>query len=336
LHYAIFKINLQPVNKLNQQNIIESAKRTVAMQAASIIKLHDFIDETIVNAVNTISSSKGRLVISGIGKSAIVAQKIVATMNSTGTPALFMHAADAIHGDLGMIQQDDVVMIISKSGDSPEIKMLTPLVKNFGNVIIGMVGNMQSYLALHCNILLNTTVDQEACPNNLAPTNSTTAQMVMGDVLAICLMENNQFKKGDFAKYHPGGALGKKMYLRVGDLIKMHEKPFVLSKDEIKKVIVEISKKRLGSTAVLDEDNKIQGIITDGDIRRMFEKYDSFNELIAKDIMSINPKTVVSDMLAIEALELMKENNISQLLVTDNEVYSGILHIHDLMREGII
>jgi arabinose-5-phosphate isomerase len=336
LHYAIIKINLQPVNTLSQQDIIESAKRTIQMQASSIKNLAHFIDDAIVNAVNTISSSKGRLVISGIGKSAIVAQKIVATMNSTGTPALFMHAADAIHGDLGMIQQDDVVMIISKSGDSPEIKMLAPLIKNFGNTIIGMVGNVQSYLALHSNIVLNTTVEQEACPNNLAPTNSTTAQMVMGDVLAICLIENNQFKKGDFAKYHPGGALGKKMYLRVGDLIKLHEKPAVLTTDGVKKVIVEISKKRLGSTAVLDENEHINGIITDGDIRRMFERYDNFNDTIAKDIMSISPKMVENDVLAIEALEIMKVNNISQLLVTENGQYSGILHVHDLMREGII
>lgn len=321
---------------INSQNIIESAKRTIQLQARSVENLLNFINESIVKAVETISASKGRLVVSGIGKSAIVAQKMVATFNSTGTPALFMHAADAIHGDLGMIQKDDVVMIISKSGDSPEIKILTPLVKNFGNTVIGIVGNMQSYLALHSNIVLNTTVEKEACPNNLAPTNSTTAQMVMGDALAICLMEANEFKTNDFAKYHPGGTLGKKMYLRVIDLIKMHEKPVVYSKDNIKKVIVEISKKRLGSTVVLSDSGDILGIITDGDVRRMFEKYDDFKELFAKDIMSIKPKVVVFDTLAVEALQIMKDNNISQLLVTESNNYIGILHIHDLMREGII
>ncbi len=321
---------------INSQNIIATAKRTILMQASSIENLLHFIDESIIKAVETIAVSKGRLVVSGIGKSAIVAQKIVATLNSTGTPALFMHAADAIHGDLGMIQQHDVVMIISKSGDSPEIKILTPLVKNFGNTIIAIVGNIKSYLALHSDIVLNTTVQKEACPNNLAPTNSTTAQMVMGDVLAICLMEANEFKTGDFAKYHPGGTLGKKMYLRVLDLIKMHEKPIVHSKDDIKKVIVEISKNRLGSTVVLSDTGEVEGIITDGDVRRMFEKYDSFKELLAKDIMSANPKMVNYDTLAAEALQLMKNNNISQLLVLENGNYAGILHIHDLMREGII
>ncbi len=321
---------------LNKQNIIESAKRSILMQASSVENLANFIDETLVNAVQSIAKSKGRLVVSGIGKSAIVAQKMVATFNSTGTPALFMHAADAIHGDLGMIQQDDVVMIISKSGDSPEIKMLTPLVKNFGNIVIGMVGNMQSYLALQSNIVLNTTVEKEACPNNLAPTTSTTAQMVMGDVLAICLMEAKEFKTGDFAKYHPGGTLGKKMYLRVIDLIKFHQKPVVYTKEDVKKVIVEISKNRLGSTAVLDDNNNIKGIITDGDIRRMFEKYDSFNKILAKDIMSNSPKTIEFDTLAVEALHIMKTNNISQLLVVENNIYTGILHIHDLLREGII
>ena len=321
---------------LNKQNIIESAKRSILMQASSVENLANFIDETLVNAVHSIAKSKGRLVVSGIGKSAIVAQKMVATFNSTGTPALFMHAADAIHGDLGMIQQDDVVMIISKSGDSPEIKMLTPLVKNFGNIVIGMVGNMQSYLALQSNIVLNTTVEKEACPNNLAPTTSTTAQMVMGDVLAICLMEAKEFKTGDFAKYHPGGTLGKKMYLRVIDLIKFHEKPVVYTKDDIKKVIMEISKNRLGSTAVLNDNYNIEGIITDGDIRRMFEKYDRFNDIIAKDIMSNNPKIVEFDTLAVEALHIMKTKNISQLLVVENNIYTGILHIHDLLREGII
>ncbi|MEQ1553593.1 MAG: KpsF/GutQ family sugar-phosphate isomerase [Ferruginibacter sp.] len=317
-------------------NIIESARQTIASQAASIQNLALYVDESVIKAVNTIATCKGRLVISGIGKSAIIAQKIVATLNSTGTPSLFMHAADAIHGDLGMVQQDDVVMVISKSGDSPEIKVLAPLIKNFGNILIGMVGNMQSYLALQSNIVLNTTVEKEACPNNLAPTTSTTAQMVMGDVLAICLMDANKFKTGDFAKYHPGGALGKKMYLKAKDLIFLHEKPTTYAKDDIRKAIVEISKKRLGATTVLADDDSIIGIITDGDIRRMFEKYTDFKEIVAKDIMSTNPKCINSNTLAIDAFTIMKDNNISQLIVLENKQYVGILHVHDLMREGII
>ncbi len=324
------------MNIKNNQYIIDSAKRTIELQKEAIEGLQSFVNEHLVHAVDAIAACKGRLVISGIGKSAIVAQKMVATMNSTGTPALFMHAADAIHGDLGMIQQDDVVLIISKSGDSPEIKVLTPLVKNFGNIIIGMVGNMQSYLAKHSHIVLNTTVQKEACPNNLAPTTSTTAQMVMGDALAICLMETKSFKMEDFAKFHPGGALGKKMYLRVGELIQLHESPYVNEADNVKKVIIEISKKRLGATAVLNNANEVVGIVTDGDVRRMFEKYDDFKAIVAKDIMSIQPKTISTDMLAVEALQQMKEFNISQLLVLDNEKYAGVLHVHDLMREGII
>ncbi len=324
------------MSQSKHQLIIDSAMRTIQLQAASIQHLSSFVGDSLAMAVEKIAACKGRLVVSGIGKSAIVAQKIVATMNSTGTPALFMHAADAIHGDLGMIQQGDVVMIISKSGDSPEIKVLTPFIKNFGNTLIGMVGNMKSYLAAQADIILNTTVEQEACPNNLAPTNSTTAQMVMGDVLAICLMETKEFKTGDFAKYHPGGALGKKMYLRVSDLILQHEKPVVHINDDVKKAIIEISKKRLGATVVLNEENKTVGIITDGDVRRMFEKYDDFKTLLAKNIMSAKPKTIEGDTLAVEALEQMKQNNISQLIVVENNVYVGILHVHDLMREGII
>ncbi len=316
--------------------IVTSALRTIQLQANSINDLSAFANEQLVKAVETLAVCKGRVVISGIGKSAIVAQKIVATLNSTGTPALFMHAADAIHGDLGMIQQDDIVIVISKSGDSPEIKVLVPLVKNFGNILIGMVGNMQSYLATHADIVLNTTVKQEACPNNLAPTTSTTAQMVMGDVLAICLIEVKDFKTVDFAKYHPGGALGKRMYLRTGDLIKMHEKPLVFLNDGIKKVIVDITNKRLGTTVVINEQQQLEGIITDGDVRRMFEKYDDFLNITAKDIMTKNPKKIEESTLAVEALALMKENNISQLVVMENDVYKGILHLHDLIREGII
>ena len=324
------------MNNNTSNLIVASALRTIKLQSDSIKELSAFADENLVKAVEVLAACKGRVVISGIGKSAIVAQKIVATLNSTGTPALFMHAADAIHGDLGMIQQDDVVIIISKSGDSPEIKVLVPLVKNFGNTLIGMVGNMQSYLATHANIVLNTTVTQEACPNNLAPTNSTTAQMVMGDVLAICLIEVKDFKTVDFARYHPGGALGKRMYLRTGDLIKMHEKPFVFLNDGIKKVIVNITNKRLGATVVINEKQNLEGIITDGDVRRMFEKYDDFLNVTAKDIMTNNPKTIQENTLAVEALEVMKQHNISQLVVMENEIYKGILHLHDLIREGII
>ena len=324
-------MNNKPTNR-----IITSALKTLQLQADSILELIPYVGESLITAVEMLAACKGRVVISGIGKSAIVAQKIVATMNSTGTPALFMHAADAIHGDLGMIQQDDIVIVISKSGDSPEIKVLAPLIKNFGNKLIGMVGNMQSYLAAHADVVINTTVSQEACPNNLAPTTSTTAQMVMGDVLAICLIEVKDFKTVDFARFHPGGALGKRMYLKCGDLIKLHEKPFAADRDSIKKVIVEISKKRLGATAILNETHEPVGIVTDGDIRRMFEKYDDFNALSAKDIMTQNAKKIDIDALAVEALQLMKTYNISQLLVMENDEYAGMLHLHDIIKEGII
>lgn len=320
---------------MNSTPVIKSARRTIDLQASSIAGLAEFLDDNFEKAVEAVAISTGRLVISGIGKSAIVAQKIVATMNSTGTPALFMHAADAIHGDLGMIQQDDIVMVISKSGDSPEIKVLAPFVKNFGNILIGMVGNMQSYLAGKSDIVLNTTVQQEACPNNLAPTTSTTAQIVMGDALAVCLMETKGFKSDDFAKFHPGGALGKKLYLRVSDLV-AQEKPVVKKDTGIKKVIIEISQKRLGATAVVDDNNEVCAIITDGDIRRMLEKYESFSSVAARDIMSLSPKTIESDALAAEALEKMRENNISQLIVVDGREYKGIIHLHDLVKEGII
>jgi arabinose-5-phosphate isomerase len=321
---------------MNSSNIITHALRTISLETQSIDALKEYINDDFVKAVLQIAQSNGRVVVSGIGKSAIVAQKIVSTLNSTGTPALFMHAADAIHGDLGMIQPNDVVLIISKSGDSPEIKVLAPLVKNFGNILIGMVGNIQSYLAQQSNITLNTTVLQEACPNNLAPTTSTTAQMVMGDALAVCLMELKAFNTNDFAKYHPGGMLGKKLYLRVGDLIAQHEKPAVYENDDIKKAIVEISKKRLGATVVLNDKEEIAGIITDGDVRRMFEKYDDFKMLLAKNIMSTSPITIDVESLAAEALQIIRSKNISQLLVTEKNTYSGILHVHDLMREGII
>lgn len=317
-------------------NIAATALRTIQLEAQSIAGLAPFINETFEKAIATIHASKGRLVISGIGKSAIVAQKIVATLNSTGTPALFMHAADAIHGDLGMVQDEDVVLIISKSGESPEIKVLVPLIRNFGNTLIGMVGNRESFLAKESDILLDTTVEQEACPNNLAPTSSTTAQMVMGDVIAVCLMELNGFNGRDFAKYHPGGNLGKRLYLRVGDLSKANEVPQVALNASLKEVIVEITQKRLGLTAVLNQDGQLQGIITDGDLRRMLEKSSQIDQITAADILTPNPKTIAPDTLAVEALDLMRNNDISALLVVEDQRYLGVLHLHDLVREGIV
>jgi len=320
----------------SKEQVLTQAKESIQLQAVSVAALEHFVNEHFAEAVNIIYQCKGRLVISGIGKSAIVAQKIVATMNSTGTAALYMHAADAIHGDLGMIQQDDVVMIISKSGESPEIKLLVPLVKNFGNKVIALCGNSQSYLATNADIFLNCTVEKEACPNNLAPTTSTTAQMVMGDAIAVCLLSLKGFTEKDFARYHPGGNLGKRMYLRVQDLIKLNEIPKVKPESTIRQIIVEISGKRLGATAVLDDDNKIVGIITDGDIRRMLQLHTDVDPLRAKDIYSPNPKSIEATELAVQALEIMRENDITQLLVTQEGSYTGMLHLHDLIREGII
>ena len=321
---------------MTDQSIIQTALRTIQLEADAISRLQNFIDADFERALEEIAASKGRLVVSGIGKSAIIAKKIVATLNSTGTPAVFMHAADAIHGDLGMVQQDDIIIVISKSGDSPEIKVLVPLIKNFGNVLIGMVGNMDSFLARQSEIVLNTTVDQEACPNNLAPTTSTTAQMVMGDALAVCLMEMKDFSSADFAKFHPGGALGKRLFLRVADLAAQNEKPAVTASTGIRAVIVEMTKKRLGVTAVVDQHNCIEGIITDGDLRRMLEKEADFERLTAKDIMSKTPVTVEENMLAVDALEIMKAKDINQLVVVNRRIYKGVIHIHDIIKEGII
>ena len=321
---------------MNNDKIISAALHTIELETNAVNGLKEFIDADFVKAVLAIVESKGRLIVSGIGKSAIIAQKIVATLNSTGTPAVFMHAADAIHGDLGMIQPTDIVMVISKSGNSPEIKVLAPLVKSFGNTLIGMVGNTDSFLALNSDIVLNTTVDQEACPINLAPTSSTTAQMVMGDALAVSLMELKGFGSSDFAKYHPGGTLGKKLYLRVEELAAQNAKPKVLPTATIKEVIIEMTQKRLGAAVVVDDAENISGIITDGDLRRMLEKADSFEKLRAKDIMSANPKTIAADILAVYALEEMRKHNISQLVVEDNKKYAGIIHLHDLVKEGII
>jgi arabinose-5-phosphate isomerase len=321
---------------MNATSIQELALRTVKLEAGAIAQLAEYINDDFVKAAEQVFACKGRLVISGIGKSAVIAQKIVATLNSTGTPAIFMHAADAIHGDLGMVQQDDIVMVISKSGESPEIKVLVPLIRNFGNTLIAMVGNTASFLAKNSDIILNTTVSQEACPNNLAPTSSTTAQLVMGDALAVVMMELKGFGTEDFAKFHPGGALGKKLYLRVADLFIQNEKPKVSATSTLKEVIVEISKKRMGVTAVVNENNELLGIITDGDLRRMLEKNNSLEGVIATDIMTSTPKSIGPESLAVEALDRLRKNDISQLVVLEGGKYMGFVHLHDLIREGLI
>lgn len=317
-------------------SVKQIALRTIELETRSVAGLASFIDAGFEKAVEVIAAMKGRVVISGIGKSAIIAQKIVATFNSTGTPAVFMHAADAIHGDLGTIQQEDVVMILSKSGESPEIKVLVPLIRNFGNTLIGMVGKTDSYLAQHSTILVNTTVEQEACPNNLAPTSSTTAQLVMGDTLAVCLMELRGFQPDDFAKFHPGGMLGKKLYLRVSDLSGNNEKPQVRAGQSLKEVIMEITAKRLGVTAVVDERQQLLGIITDGDLRRMLEKTTVIEGVTAGEIMTRDPRTIGPDELAVDALDLLRRHEISQLVVVENGTYTGIIHLHDLVKEGLL
>ena len=318
-----------------KENILILAKKTILSESESIAKLIDFIDINFAEATQILFDSKGRLIVTGIGKSAIIAQKIVATFNSTGTPSLFLHASEAIHGDLGMLQADDVVICISKSGNSPEIKILVPLLKRFGNQLIAITGNMTSFLAKESHYVLNTTVDAESCPNNLAPTNSTTAQLVMGDALAVCLMELRNFTSADFAKYHPGGALGKKLLLSVKDMLENSMKPMVTPDASIKKVIFEISEKRLGVAAVV-ENKKVIGIITDGDIRRMLNENDTFTHLTAKDIMTKNPKTVQSTTMVTDALNILEDFAITQLIVVDNGEYRGVLHLHDILKEGIV
>jgi len=311
------------------------AIRTIREESKAIEGLAKAVNADFLKCVHSIIKCKGRVVVTGIGKSAIIGQKIVATFNSTGTPSIFMHAADAIHGDLGMIQKEDIVLCLSKSGETPEIKVLIPLLKQHGSLLIAIVGNTSSYLALQSDYILDTTVSKEACPNNLAPTSSTTAQLVMGDALAVCLLEARGFTAGDFARFHPGGILGKKMYLKVSDLYIHNQKPMVKGGDNIKTVILEISSKRLGATAVL-EGKKLTGIITDGDLRRMLEKNQDYSKLRARDIMSAKPKTVEHDTLIINALSLMRKNNITQLLVTEKTVYKGVIHLHDILKEGII
>lgn len=321
---------------MTPQEIIQSALHTLDIEKQSIEGLIPFINEDFVKATEVIHASSGRVIISGIGKSAIIAQKIVATLNSTGTPAIFLHAADAIHGDLGMMQPNDVAMLISKSGESAEIKVLVPLIKNFGNTLIALCGNAESFLAKQSHIFINTTVTQEACPNNLAPTSSTTAQLVMGDALAVCLLHLKGFTPADFAKFHPGGALGKQLYLTVNDLSMQNAKPCITQEASIQSAIIEISSHRLGAVAVVNNNKEILGVITDGDLRRMLEKYSDLSAVTVSDIMTKSPKTISYDALAVDALSMMRAHNISQLIVLNDNIYAGILHIHDLLREGII
>jgi len=317
------------------KTIRETALKTIRQEAEAITGLLSSIDENFDQCVDVILHSAGRVIVSGIGKSAIIGQKIVATFNSTGTPAVFMHAADAIHGDLGMIQKEDVVLCLSKSGETPEIKILVPLIKKNGNPLLAIVGNPTSYLANQATYRIDTSVPHEACPNNLAPTSSTTAQLVIGDALAVCLLESRGFSASDFAKFHPGGVLGKTLYLTVADLYVNNPVPKVIYSDNIKQVILEISSKRLGATAVM-KDDALVGMITDGDLRRMLEKTTRLETITAGEIMSPDPKTIEPGMLVIEALQMMRNNNITQLIVKQNDKYLGIIHLHDILKEGII
>ncbi|WP_046745252.1 KpsF/GutQ family sugar-phosphate isomerase [Kordia zhangzhouensis] len=319
-----------------KDTIISVAKQTIETEYNAIKNLIPLIDAEFAEAVSYIYHSQGRVVVTGIGKSANIATKIVATLNSTGTPAIFMHAADAIHGDLGIIQEHDTVICISKSGNTPEIKVLVPLIKNSSNKLIAITANRESFLGTQADFVLHAYVEKEACPNGLAPTTSTTAQLVLGDALAICLLELRGFSSKDFAKYHPGGALGKKLYLRVNDLSSVNQKPKVFSTSSVKDVIVEISKGMLGATAVINEKEEIIGVITDGDIRRMLSKNDFIGDLTAANIMSSNPKRISNEAMAVEALEMMEDNGISQLMVEEDGKYAGIVHLHDLVKEGIL
>lgn len=319
-------------------DIKEVARKVILEEADAIQNLTNYIDDEFEKVVNLIYNSKGRVIITGIGKSAIIAQKIVATLNSTGTPSVFMHAADAIHGDLGMICRDDVVICISKSGNTPEIKVLVPLIRNVGNEqIVALVSNTESFLARNATYILRAQVEKEACPNNLAPTNSTTAQLVMGDALAMCLIQCRNFSSRDFAKYHPGGSLGKRLYTRVSDVYDKEKMPRVALEDGIRKVILEMSGGRLGAVAVTDKENKLLGIVTDGDLRRMLEKYKDVDSLKALDIMSLSPKVISEDELAYDAYRLMEKNSITQLIVVgDGNIYKGMVHLHDILREGVV
>ena len=319
----------------DSNRILDRAKRTFELESNAIKNLSELLTDDFSYTVNCILESKGRVVISGIGKSAAIATKIVATLNSTGTPSIFMHAADAIHGDLGTIQDEDVVICISKSGNTPEIKALIPLLKRRPNKLIAITGNPESFLGSNSDYILNSYVEQEACPNNLAPTTSTSTQLAMGDALAVCLLEQRGFDASDFAKYHPGGSLGKQLYLTAGDIAKDNLKPKVDKNTLVKEVIVEISKNMLGVSPVMDE-NKVIGIITDGDIRRMLNQFDDISSLKAIDIMTPSPKSITSATLAVEVLSLMQNHNITQVLVIDQNKYIGVVHLHNLIKEGIV
>ena len=311
------------------------AKDTVALEANSIKNLDKSINDDFVAVIDLIMNSKGRLIVAGIGKSANIAKKMVATFNSTGQPAVFLHAADAVHGDLGNVQKGDVVLCISKSGNTAEIKAILPIIKNMGNPLVGLTGNMNSFLARESDLNLDASVEKEACPNNLAPTTSTTAQLVMGDALAVTLLACKNFTDKDFARFHPGGTLGKRLFLKLADILNENSNPSVNTDATINEVIMEISKKRLGATAVV-KNNRLKGIITDGDLRRMLEKGDSFSTLKAIDIMCVNPKKIGINTLAYDALQLMEQNNISQMIVVDNSNYVGIVHIHEIIKEGVV
>lgn len=335
----LFSVILQPsqiLNPQNQQLIRQYALTAIEDELRSLNDLLSYVDDSFVAIVQLILDSNGRVVITGIGKSAIIAQKIVATLNSTGQPSVFMHAADAIHGDLGIIQNNDVVIAISKSGNTPEIKLLAPILKRFGNPLVAMVGNMDSELARLADYVINSTIDKEACPNNLAPTTSTTAQMLMGDALAIALLKSRNFTEKDFSQYHPGGTLGKKLYLRCGDIAARNEKPRVQLNATVKEVIHTITKNRLGATAVVNELGAIIGIITDGDIRRMLEKSENLKGILARDIMNPEPKYLESKALAVEAAEIVRSLKITQIIIKENEEYKGMVHVHDLNSEGIL
>lgn len=316
--------------------ILDAGRSCIDIEASVVHGLSSGLDDTYCSAVETLFNCKGRIVVSGIGKTAIIAQKIVATFNSTGTPSLFMHAADAIHGDLGMIKKEDIVIVISKSGETPELKVLIPLVKNLGSKLIAIVSNNQSSLALQSDYMLYVPVPAEAEPNNLAPTASTTAQLVMGDALAVSLLALRGFSPNDFAQFHPGGSLGKQLFLKVSHIYPLHGKPSVIPDSSLAEVIVEMTSKRLGVTAVLGKDGHLEGVITDGDLRRMLQNNIKFDQLKAKDIMNINPKVIDSDAMAVEAFKLMKDLNITQLLVVDKDKYIGVVHLHDLIKEGIL
>ncbi len=320
---------------MTKEEILSTGIKVIQNEAKAINNLVNFIDDDFVHVVELIYHSIGNVIITGIGKSANIAQKIVATLNSTGTRAIFMHAADAVHGDLGIIGEHDIIIVLSKSGETPELKVLIPLLKSRGNKLVAITGNLDSYLAMHADYKINTTVDMEACPNNLAPTSSTTAQLVIGDALAVSVLECRGFTAVDFAKFHPGGALGKKMYLRVNDVYIRNERPIVFPEDNLRKVILEISTKRLGATAVIDNQQLI-GIITDGDLRRMLMKACNIDTIIAKDIMTFNPKSIQADALVVDALQLMRQHNITQLPVMDKAAYMGVIHLHDILREGIL